>query len=176
MTQEENRNDFTQQLQRLWSIESQLVEAMPRMLQKAGNLGLQKNLALHFEETRQHKVAVEAICKQLSVDPTAGEPDGGLQTILQEGEQKMMNTTGDDVDAAIIEGAQKIEQHEIAAYTAAGETAAAHGLPGIAKRLFLTLEEERQAETKLKFLRKSLFSERAEIGELSMEDAVPKAI
>lgn len=167
MTQAENSSAFAQHLQKLWSIESQLVEAMPLMIQKAGNLGLQKNLALHFEETRQHKVAVETIGKGLNIDVTAGEPDSALQAILQEGEQKMLNATGSDLDALIIEGAQKIEEHEIAAYVPAAEAAMALGYEGIAKRLYLSLEEERQAETKLKFLDKSLFGETAEIGELT---------
>ncbi|RYZ25844.1 MAG: DUF892 family protein [Chitinophagaceae bacterium] len=161
-----DKDSFAQQLQSLWSIESMLVEAMPRMIQKVSNLGLQKNLALHFEETRQHKVAIEAICKGLDIDPTKGEPYTALQNILQEGEQAMLNqSSGDALDNAIIEAAQKIEQCEIAAYEPAGNSARELGHEGIAKRLFLTLEEERQSETKLKFLQKSLFSERALIGE-----------
>lgn len=173
MIQREITPAFAQQLQRLWSIESQLVEAMPRMIQKAINLGLQKNLALHFEETRQHKVAIETICKQLGIDATAGEPDSNLQALLHEGEQSMLNAKGGELDMAIIIGAQKIEEYEIAAYVPVAEAALALGYEGVSKRLYLSLEEERQAETKLKFLDKSLFARSADIGELT---ASPEAM
>ncbi len=162
-------DNFHQQLQSLWSIESMLVEAMPRMIEKASNFGLQKTLAMHFAETRQHKVAIEAICKGLDIDHKGGEPDNGLQNILRMGENAMMEkSAGDDLDAAIIAGAQDIEQYEIAAYELAGNAAKELGYKGIAGRLFLTMEEERQSETKLKFLEKSLFSETAEIGQIAL--------
>jgi ferritin-like metal-binding protein YciE len=164
----QNMETFTAQLQKLWSIESQLVEAMPRMIQKANNFGLQKILALHFEETRQQKVAIEVICKQLDIDPKASEPDSGIMQILQDGERQMINAASEnDVDAAIIEGAQKIEEYEIAAYMPAGRAAQALGYKGVAGRLFLTLEEERQSDTKLKFLEKALFIQTAEIGQIT---------
>jgi ferritin-like metal-binding protein YciE len=163
---EATKDNFYSQLQSLWSIESMLVEAMPRMIEKASNFGLKKNLALHFEETRQHKVAIEAICKGLNIDPKAGEPHGELQTILLMSEQAMMGKpAGDELDAAIISGAQNIEECEIAVYRLAGETAKELGYAGIAGRLFLTLEEERQSDTKLKFLEKALFGTSADIGQ-----------
>lgn len=162
-------DSFQQQLQTLWSIESILVEAMPRMVEKASNFGLQKILAMHFAETRQHKVAIEAICKGVDIDPKGGEPDAHLQNILQMGEQAMIGkSAGNDLDAAIIAAAQDIEQYEITAYGSAGDAAKELGYKGIAGRLFLTMEEERQSETKLKFLEKSLFSERAEIGHVAL--------
>ena len=166
-----NNPDFTIQLQRLWSIESQLVEAMPRMVEKTSALGLEKNLAMHFEETRQHKVAIEAICKQLDIDAKAGEPDAGLQHILQQGEQTMMQKAqGDEIDTAIIEAALQIEQYEMEAYQPVGEMAASLGYIGIAQRLMLTFEEERQSNTKLQFLYKSLFTQTADIGQLEMQN------
>ena len=162
-------DNFPQQLQSLWSIESMLVEAMPRMIEKASNFGLQKTLAMHFTETRKHKVAIEAICKGLDIDPKGGEPDADLQNILLIGEQAMIGkSAGDDLDAAIIAVAQDIELYEIAAYEPAGNTAKELGYKGIAGRLFLTMEEERQSNTKLKFLEKSLFAETAEIGQVAL--------
>ena len=163
------KDNFHQQLQLLWSIESMLVEGMPSMIKKATNFGLQKILAMHFAETRQHKVAIEAICKGLDIDPKGGEPDADLQNILLMGEQAMIGkSAGDDLDATIIDGAQDIEQYEIAAYESAGNAAKELGYKGIAGRLFLTMEEERQSDTKLKFLEKSLFAETAEIGQVAL--------
>ena len=160
------REEFTVKLQSLWSIESMLVEAMPRMIQKATNLGLQKSLAHHFAETDQHKVAIESICKQLEIDPRAGEPDATLQNILMEGENEIIDmANGEEMDAAIIYSAQQIEEYEISMYMPAADSADALGYMGVAKRLRLTLEEEQQAGNKLKFLETSLLEDRAYIGQ-----------
>lgn len=166
MTQEIGTSDLGLMLQRLWSIESQLVMAMPLMIEKASHLGLHKNLAMHFEETRQQKAAIEAICKQLEIDADGGEPDQGLQQILQEGEQKLRTATGSDVDAVIAEGAQKIEEYEIAAYPPVAQAAREAGYAGVAQRLFLSYEEERQSLTKLKFLEKAILEQANQIGEM----------
>ena len=159
---------FSEQLQMLWSIESQLVEAMPDMFQKANNLGLQKTLAHHFEETRQHKTAIEGICKQFNINPD-GEPDYKLQNMILQGADNLVKHSGDELDPLIIETAVQIEEHEIATYASVAETAKALGYEGVAQRLYLTMEEERQSKTKLKFLQKSLFTDSAEIGEMSDE-------
>ncbi|HCS22089.1 MAG TPA: hypothetical protein DIW47_16295 [Bacteroidetes bacterium] len=165
-----NIQDFSTLLQRLWSIENLLVEAMPGMIEKASNLGLQKSLAHHFEETRQHKVAIEAICKQLGIDPTGGEPDMGLQEILKQGDKELSKgsaeTSGEEIDAILINNALQVEQYEMDAYMPAGDAAEFAGFEGVSQRLRLTLAEERQADTKLRFLLKSLYSPTAEIGQM----------
>jgi ferritin-like metal-binding protein YciE len=166
----ERENTIASQLQKLWRIESMLVEAMPRMIDKTNNFGLRKALALHFAETDQQKTAIEAICKQLDIDPRAAEPDSGLLNILQQGEKEMVDlTSGRERDAIIIASAQKIEAYEISVYEPIANEVERLGYKGVAQRLRLTLEEERQSETKLKFLEKAMFSERAEIGQ---QDAV----
>jgi hypothetical protein len=76
---------------------------------------------------------------------------------------------GEELDPLIIETAVQIEEHEIATYASVAETARALGYEGVAQRLYLTMEEERQSKTKLKFLQKSLFTDSAEIGEMSNE-------
>jgi len=60
--------NFSEQLLSLWSVENMLVEKMPSMMDKASDFGLKKSLALHFEETRQHRTAIQLICKQLDID------------------------------------------------------------------------------------------------------------
>ena len=166
-----NKNlDLALQLQRLCSMESMLVDAMPRMIQKAANFGLQKTLALHFEETRQHEVVVKSICKQLDFDATLAEPDQYLKQILQEGEKLMMNLNGNELDKSIIRVALQVEQYEIIAYEPVSRLAQEAGYEGIAQRLRLTLEEEKQSDTKLRFLAKSLFSKSAAIGEMEFNE------
>src|SRR3954462_10358737 len=94
---------FIKQLQLLWSVESMLMEEIPRIMEKTSNMGLQKALAYHLAETDQHKVAIEAICKMLDVNAKGGEPNSELLNIIQEGEKAMLTqVAGNNLDAAII--------------------------------------------------------------------------
>lgn len=163
-TQDHQLQSFITELQALWSAEKMLTQAMPLMIEKATNLGLIKNLATHLAETDQHKVAIEAICKGLGY-AHEGEENGALKQLLEEGQKAMAEASGNEgMDAAIIEGAIKIEHYEIERYTAVGNTAEALGYEGIARRMRLTLEEERQADAKLNFLDKSFIQKSSVLG------------
>jgi ferritin-like metal-binding protein YciE len=154
---------FYHELQVLWSAESMLVAAMPKMIERARNLGLKKNLAMHLAETEQHKVALEMICKLLGIDP-AGDPNPGMKGILAEGEMVMAKDATDEaMDAALIAGAQKVEHYEISGYGSAACYAEMLGHSSIAKRLRMTLAEEQEADTKLNFLARQIINERAQL-------------
>lgn len=153
---------FYHELQVLWSAENMLVEAMPKMIDKAKNEGLKNLLRLHLAETDQHRAALEAICKMLDIDPK-GDFNPGIRGILEEGEKVMAKDATDEaMDAAIIAGAQKVEHYEISGYGSAAYYAEMLGLEGIARRLRLTLEEEQQADTKLNFLAKNIINPKAQ--------------
>ena len=156
---------FAQELQSLWNIENMLTAKMPSMMQKANNFGLKKSLAYHFAETRQHRVIIQLIYKQIDLDLRNDEIDDQLQSIFQEGERSMDGQNGTDLDAAIIRIAQEVERYEISLYNSAAEKAKKLGYDAVAARLRLTLEEEKQAATKLKFIEGVLLKETAEIGQ-----------
>jgi len=154
---------FYHEIQVLWSAEKMLTEAMPKMIEKATNEGLKKNLAMHLAETDQHKVALEGICKQLGIDP-GGDFNPGMKGILEEGEKVMAkDATAEAMDAALIAGAQKVEHYEISGYGSAAYYAEMLGYEGIARRLRLTLAEEQDADTKLNFLAKQLINPKAQM-------------
>ena len=137
------------------------MEAMPRMIDRAKNEGLKNLLRYHLAETDQHKVALEAICKTLGIEPQ-GDFNPGMKGILEEGEMVMAkDATDEGMDAALIAGAQKVEHYEISGYGSAAHYAEMLGYEGISKRLRLTLEEEQQADTKLNFLAKNIINPRA---------------
>lgn len=159
-----NGQTFERDLQDLWSAEKQLTKAMPLMMEKATSLGLKKNLALHLAETHQHKVAIEAICKQLGF-AHEGEVNEEIKSMVAQGEREMSTQVSDGkVDAAIIAGAIKIEHYEISRYKEVANAAEALGFEGVARRLRLTLEEERQADAKLNFLDKNYIQESSLLG------------
>jgi len=144
-----------------------LIEAMPKMIERARNEGLKKMLSFHFAETDQHKVALEGICKQLEIDPR-GDFNPGIKGIIEEGEMVMAkDATEEAMDAALIAGAQKIEHYEISGYGSAAYYADMLGYEGIAQRLRLTLAEEQDADTKLNFLAKNLVNIQAQYAEAS---------
>ncbi|HVF68999.1 MAG TPA: DUF892 family protein [Xanthomonadales bacterium] len=152
---------FYHEIQVLWSAENMLVEKMPAMIERAKTEGLKNLLAMHHAETQQHKTALEAICKQLDIDPE-GDFNPGIKGILEEGDKVMAKEATDAaMDAALIAGAQKVEHYEISGYGSAAHYADMLGFEGIAKRLRLTLEEEQQADTKLNFLAKNLVNPKA---------------
>jgi len=154
---------FYHELQVLWSAEKMILEAMPKMIERAKNFGLKKSLELHFAETDQHKVALEIICKQLGIDPE-GDFNPGMKGILEEGEKVMAKDATDEaMDAALIAGAQKVEHYEISGYGTAAYYAEMLGYEGIAQRLRLTLAEEQIADTKLNFLAKEIINVRAKV-------------
>jgi ferritin-like metal-binding protein YciE len=154
---------FYHELQVLWSAEKLLTENMPKMIEKAHDLGLKKNLALHLAETDQHKVALENMCKQFGIDPE-GDFNPGMEGILKEGDKVMAkDVTPEALDAAIIAGAQKVEHYEISGYGSAAHYAEMLGYEAVAAKLRMILEEEQQADTKLNFMAKNLINQRAQM-------------
>jgi ferritin-like metal-binding protein YciE len=158
---------FVQLVRQLWSGEKMLTIAMPEMIEKAQHLGLKKNIALHLAETDQHKEALAAIAKQLdfTVD---GSENKELKSILDAAEESSAPGTATDSDAAIIRSAILVEEYEMRKYEELAAMAKNLGYEGIFHRLMLTYEEERQTNTKLHFLLKSIVAKTAEIGELQV--------
>jgi ferritin-like metal-binding protein YciE len=77
-----SEQSFIQDIQALWTAEKMLTEAMPLMVEKASHLGLQKNLALHLAETRQHKAALALILKQMGLTADEQYINADMQAIL----------------------------------------------------------------------------------------------
>lgn len=157
MTPEQNsEKTLITKLQLLRSAEQMITKAIPRMIDKANNFGLKKSLAFHLAETHQHKTALDAICKQFDAD-AKGEVNEKIKLMIEDGEQKMSEEkSGAGLDVVIIKAALEIEQYEIEEYQKAAQLALQAGYKAIASRLFLTQQEEMQAETKLKFAMKGL--------------------
>jgi len=165
MKNDRDMKNFSEQLKGLWNIENMLIDKMPVMIKRASDFGLKKSLSSHFEETRQHRTAIQLICKQLDIDLRNPGINNQLQEILREGERSMEGKQGADLDTAIIRTGQEVEQFEISLYAEVAEVAEAAGYKGIAGRLWFIQQEEKQAENKLKFYEGVLLKETAEIGQ-----------
>ena len=76
---------FEHELKDLYSAESQLAEALPKMAKKANDSKLQKAFEKHLEETKNHKKRIEEICDKLGVKPS-GETCKAMKGLIAETE------------------------------------------------------------------------------------------
>ncbi len=140
---------FEHQLKDLYSAESQLIKALPKMAKSATDDKLKKAFESHLEETKQHKVRLEEVSKELGFDPK-GETCKAMQGLIKEAEDFISEKKDDDVNnAGLIAEAQRVEHYEISGYGTAVRYAKELGHKDIAAKLKKTLDEEYGADEKL---------------------------
>jgi ferritin-like metal-binding protein YciE len=143
------RKLYVDQLQRLHSAETQITEALPKMIQSASEPQLKNALQTHLQETRGHVARLEQILNQAtgSVDSKKSK---GIAALISEGEDVIKDAVDASVrDAGIIAAAQKVEHYEMAAYGTVRTFAEILGNDAQASLLDQTLEEEKHADSVL---------------------------
>ncbi|MHB8994924.1 MAG: YciE/YciF ferroxidase family protein [Armatimonadota bacterium] len=134
------------ELQELYSIEQQVIEAMPRLAKMASSQELRADMQEHLEQTKQQKQRLEHIFELLDLRPEAHEVKA-FGVMLQEAEQMLQSIQDEDVrDAALIGAAQKVEHLEMAGYGTARSHALEADLDDIAEILQQTLDEEGETD------------------------------
>jgi len=150
----------------LYSAEEQIIDALPKMIEKATNAELKKALRDHLKVTEQQKSRLDDIKGLMGEGPEGTGPEGkkgffsklfggaekckGTEGLIKEGEKMMgEDMTPEVMDAAIIGAAQKIEHYEISGYGTAVAYARELGLSKVAAMLQQTLEEEYAADDSL---------------------------
>ncbi|WP_029035264.1 ferritin-like domain-containing protein [Salinimicrobium terrae] len=140
---------FEHQLKDLYSAETQLVEALPKMQKNANDDKLQKAFQNHLKETEGHVKRLEEICDNLGIKPT-GETCKAMKGLVKEAESFLEEDTEKDVrDAGLIAEAQRVEHYEISGYGTAVRYAKELGHDDIAAKLQKTLDEEYKADNLL---------------------------
>jgi ferritin-like metal-binding protein YciE len=149
MNVDDFRRMYVIELQELRSVEDQLVQALPKMVELVENPGLRRALELHLAETKSQRDRLDELLKKHDAGSREHQ-DGSMQTILREGERwaKMVNDR-DCRDAGIIASAQRVEHYEMAVYGTLGTWARQLGLHDDARVLHAILQEERRADEKL---------------------------
>lgn len=133
---------FEHQLKDLYSAESQLINALPKMAKNANNEKLKSAFEKHLDETRGHKRRLEEICDDLGIKPT-GEECKAMKGLVKEAESFLEEDTEKDVrDAGLIAEAQRVEHYEISGYGTAARYARELEHSDIAAKLKETLDEE----------------------------------
>lgn len=152
---------FEHQLKDLYSAETQLIEALPKMQKTASNEKLKKAFENHLEETKNHKKRLEEVCDQLGIKPT-GEECKAMKGLIQEAESFIKEDAEEDVkDAGLIAEAQRVEHYEISGYGTVIRYAKELGHNKIAEKLVKTLNEEYKADENLNELAKGRLNREA---------------
>jgi ferritin-like metal-binding protein YciE len=137
------------ELKDLYSAESQLIKALPKMAEAASNPELKTAFEDHLEQTRGH---VNRLVQALGIlkESEGGKTCHAMKGLVDEGSEAIKVDAPDSVrDADLIGAAQRVEHYEMAAYGCARAFALKLGRNDIAELLQLTLKEEGAANKKL---------------------------
>jgi ferritin-like metal-binding protein YciE len=156
---------YLNELHDLYDGETQIIKALPKMIESSTSSELRNALSNHLEETRTQVTRLEQIF-QLHNEDVKAEKCKGLRGIIDEGEDLIKHEENVIVrDAAIISAAQKVEHYEIASYGCVVTWAQHLGLSEVADLLEQTLDEEKATDQKLTELAESMVNEEAKSGE-----------
>jgi ferritin-like metal-binding protein YciE len=149
MQQSELQELFLDELKDIYSAESQLVKALPKMAKAAASDELRSGFEKHLEQTKGHVARIEQIFQGLDDKPT-GKKCKGMEGLIEEDDEAAKEDYVDDAkDAALIGAAQRVEHYEIAAYGTVRAMAEKLGNTQAVKLLSQTLQEEKDTDEKL---------------------------
>lgn len=136
-------------LKDLSSLERQVVESLPGVIESVSDEDLKSALSDHLEETKEHQTKIDKLLENAGKSPR-GRKCKGMEGILAESDG-FAAATGDDQarDIAIIAGARRVEHFEVAAYLSAIRLARELELDDDAKVLREILSQEEAADEKL---------------------------
>jgi ferritin-like metal-binding protein YciE len=139
---------FVEQLKDLYSAESQLIKAMPKMAKLADSSQLIDCLEQHLAETENQRARLDQVAELLEAKLT-GKRCAAMVGLIEEGQDAKEFDKGPLRDSLIVSTAQKIEHYEIAGYGTVRAMAQALNKPEIVELLNATLQEEGEADKKL---------------------------
>lgn len=149
MKVENLRELLIDELRDLYSAETQLTKALPKVAKTATDSELKKAIEHHLKETEGHVQRLEQIFEQIGEKPK-GKTCEGMKGLIEEADERISDG-GDPatMDAGLIADAQRVEHYEISAYGSARTFANLLGERQIVQLLEATLKEEKAADAKL---------------------------
>jgi ferritin-like metal-binding protein YciE len=168
------------ELKDLFSAETQIIDALPKMIEAASSKDLKTALQDHLEVTKTQRDRLNDIQDLLGEQKIKSSKKGffanlfnsnegeehckAMEGLIKEGNALLGEDMSEEVmDAAIIAAAQKIEHYEISSYGTARAYALQLQLNDVAKLLETTLNEEYDADDSLTTLALSDVNLEAEI-------------
>lgn len=152
---------YVEELKDLYSAESQMVKALPKMVKAATSEELRTGFEEHLEQTKGHVSRLEEIFKALGESPK-GKKCKGMEGLIKEGAEMIEEDPApEELDAGLISAAQRVEHYEIAGYGCVATYAKLLGEGDAESLLRQTLEEEKETDAKLTDLASSINLEAA---------------
>ena len=152
---------FQEQLKDLYSAETQLLAALPKMAARANDPLLKAAFESHLQETQQQQQRLDFLGQRMNLDLN-GHTCHAMKGLLKEGDEMMAEDAEPEArDAGLIACAQRVEHYEISGYGTARHFAERLGYAETARVLEQSLQEEQNADTKLNDLAKSRINEKA---------------
>jgi ferritin-like metal-binding protein YciE len=149
MTNDSFKKLYVDELKDLYSAESQLLKALPKMAAAASATELRQGFETHLKQTEGHVQRLDKIFEALGESPK-GKKCVGMEGLVKEGsEVSEEGFEGAVLDAGLIGTARRVEHYEMAAYGAVSEFAKVLGETKHASLLEETLAEEKQTDEKL---------------------------
>jgi ferritin-like metal-binding protein YciE len=142
---------YIEELKDLYSAETQLTKALPKMAKAASSDDLRRAMEQHLKETEGHVQRLEQIFEKLERSPR-GKRCKGMAGLIEEGSELLKekdDLEAEVLDAGLIAAAQRVEHYEIAAYGTARTFAQRLGHQEVAQLLQQTLDEEYATDKKL---------------------------
>src|ERR1700721_294342 len=116
MQQSELKELYIDELKDIYSAETQLVKALPKMAKAAASEDLRAGFEEHLEQTKGHVSRLEEIFKALGESPK-GKKCKGMEGLIKEGGEMIEEDPApEELDAGLISAAQRVEHYEIAGY------------------------------------------------------------
>ena len=140
---------FIDQLKDLYSAETLIAKALPKLAKAANSPDLRNGFTLHLEQTKVHAERLKNICEDLKEKPT-GKTCQATVGLIKEGDEAMEEDALPTMrDVMLIASARRVEHYEISGYISACDLAKALGLSSAWKLLSLTLDEEKATDATL---------------------------
>jgi len=152
---------FVHTLRDIYYAEKQILQALPDMIEKAGDPQLKQGFQGHLGETQNHVKRLEQVFR-LHGKEASGVDCPAIDGILEEADEVTGEVEDKAVlDAALIASAQAVEHYEITRYGSLIAWAKQLGRTDCAALLQQNLDEEKAADKKLTSLAESTVNRRA---------------
>lgn len=175
MEMESLKELYVDELKDLWSAETQITKALPKMIKAATHPKLKKAFNTHLKQTERQIKRLERIFKELDESPR-GKKCVGMEGLLKEGAELIKEKPQADVlDAGLIAAAQHVEHYEMAGYGCVRTWARQLGEERHAELLQETLDEEELTDKLLTELAESSINIDAETGDDDADEKPSRA-
>jgi ferritin-like metal-binding protein YciE len=140
---------YVDELRDLYDAEHQILDALPKMIERASHDELKQAFRQHLDETRGQVARLEQVFERLG-HKADRKTCAAMKGLIAEGKEILEAKGNEDViDAGLIAAAQRVEHYEIAGYGTLRTLARRLGHEDQARLLQQNLEQEGNADQTL---------------------------